>query len=186
MKGRRPLNRHRGDLNRRSSRLKRIFFEVLKCNFRKGENPMYRKILLTSVGAMALTGSAAFAADLPYRAAPPVYLPPLPIFTWTGLYLGGQVGYAWARNKEVSSTPRNTGLRLPPSMFLPFNLNLQGAIGGAHVDYNLQINQWVVGLESDVNGTSLSKTQLVGALPSIFPGHPPERMFKVRSVPALV
>jgi hypothetical protein len=26
--GRRPLNRHRGDLNRRSSRLKRIFFEV--------------------------------------------------------------------------------------------------------------------------------------------------------------
>jgi hypothetical protein len=23
-----PLNRHRGDLNRRSSRLKRIFFEV--------------------------------------------------------------------------------------------------------------------------------------------------------------
>ena len=30
MKGRRPLNRHRGDLNRRSSRLKRIFFEVPK------------------------------------------------------------------------------------------------------------------------------------------------------------
>ena len=28
MKGRRPLNRHRGDLNRQSSRLKRIFFEV--------------------------------------------------------------------------------------------------------------------------------------------------------------
>jgi hypothetical protein len=28
MKGRRPLNRPRGDLNRRSSRLKRIFFEV--------------------------------------------------------------------------------------------------------------------------------------------------------------
>ena len=28
IKGRRPLNRHRVDLNRRSSRLKRIFFEV--------------------------------------------------------------------------------------------------------------------------------------------------------------
>jgi hypothetical protein len=28
MKGRRPLNRHRGELNRRSSRLKRRFFEV--------------------------------------------------------------------------------------------------------------------------------------------------------------
>ena len=45
---------------------------------------MYRKILLASVGAIALTGSAALAADLPSRAPPPVYLPPPPIFTWTG------------------------------------------------------------------------------------------------------
>ena len=57
---------------------------------------MIRKLLLASVGALALTGSAAFAADLPSRAPPPVYLPPVPIFTWTGIYVGGQVGYAWA------------------------------------------------------------------------------------------
>ena len=56
---------------------------------------MYRKFLLASVGALALTGSAALAADLPSRAPPPVYLPPAPIFTWTGIYVGGQVGYAW-------------------------------------------------------------------------------------------
>src|SRR5208282_2943318 len=31
-----------------------------------------------------------------------------------------------------------------------------GVIGGAHVGYNLQINQWVVGLEGTVDGTSLS------------------------------
>jgi outer membrane immunogenic protein len=30
-------------------------------------------------------------------------------------------------------------------------------IGGAHVGYNLQINQWVVGLEGTVDGTSLSQ-----------------------------
>jgi hypothetical protein len=29
-------------------------------------------------------------------------------------------------------------------------------IGGAHIGYNLQINQWVVGLEGTVDGTSLS------------------------------
>ena len=57
---------------------------------------MYRKFLLASVGALALTGSAALAADLPSRAPPPVYLPPPPIFTWTGIYVGGQIGYAWA------------------------------------------------------------------------------------------
>ncbi len=56
---------------------------------------MYRKILLASVGAFALTGSAALAADLPSRAPPPVYLPPPPLFTWTGIYIGGQVGGAW-------------------------------------------------------------------------------------------
>ena len=31
-------------------------------------------------------------------------------------------------------------------------------IGGAHVGYNFQINQWVLGLEGDVDGSSLSKT----------------------------
>jgi hypothetical protein len=59
------------------------------------DKAMYRKILLASVGAIALSGSAALAADLPSRAPPPVYLPPPPIFTWTGIYVGGQVGYAW-------------------------------------------------------------------------------------------
>ena len=55
---------------------------------------MYRQFFLASAGAIALAGSA-FAADLPSRAPPPVYLPPVPIFTWTGIYVGGQVGYGW-------------------------------------------------------------------------------------------
>ena len=56
---------------------------------------MVRRTLLASAGAMALI-SAAIAADLPSRTPPPVFLPPPPVFTWTGLYLGGQIGYAWA------------------------------------------------------------------------------------------
>jgi outer membrane immunogenic protein len=44
---------------------------------------MLRKILMT-VAATALAGSA-FAADLPSRRPPPAaYVPPVPIFTWTG------------------------------------------------------------------------------------------------------
>ena len=58
---------------------------------------MFRRILLASVGAIALAGSA-FAADLPSRAPPPVYVPPAPIFTWTGFYVGGQIGYGWGQN----------------------------------------------------------------------------------------
>ena len=40
-----------------------------------------------------------------------------------------------------------------------FSQTPQGVIGGAHVGYNLQYNQWLVlGLEGSVDGTSLSHT----------------------------
>jgi outer membrane immunogenic protein len=118
---------------------------------------MYRKFLLASVGAFALTGSAAFAADLPSQAPPPVYLPPAPIFTWTGIYLGGQIGYAWAsgNNNFTGFDPFFAG-----GTFLSTNLggNPSGVIGGGNVGYNYQINQWVLGIEGSVDGTSLSNT----------------------------
>jgi outer membrane immunogenic protein len=117
---------------------------------------MRRQFLLASVGAIVLTGSA-FAADLPTRQPPPVYVPPVPIFSWTGLYLGGQVGYAWAND------PANVAAATPADEFGPasfdtasFSSRPQGVIGGAHIGYNLQINQWVVGLEGSVDGTSIS------------------------------
>ncbi len=60
---------------------------------------MLRRVLLASVGAVALAGTA-FAADLPTRAPPPVYVPPVPIFTWTGIYVGGEIGYAWGTHQR--------------------------------------------------------------------------------------
>jgi outer membrane immunogenic protein len=128
---------------------------------------MYRKFLLASVGAIALSGSAAFAADLPSRAPPPVYLPPPPIFTWTGIYVGGQIGYAWANGNfnetvvdPVTGTVINTSVGGKPN----------GVIGGAHVGFNYQIPGWnwfsssgvVIGLEGSVDGTSLTNTAVVG------------------------
>ncbi|MGH6837860.1 MAG: outer membrane protein [Methylocella sp.] len=111
---------------------------------------MRRQILLASVGAIAIAGSA-FAADLPYRGPPPVYLPPAPIFTWTGLYLGAQIGYVWGSDPiEVDSTV--------PSAF--FNTKPNGVLGGIHVGYNLQYAQWVGGIEGTVDGTSLEGTRV--------------------------
>src|SRR5271168_4292815 len=61
-------------------------------------NPMLGKIFISAAAAVAL-GSTAFAADLPARTEPPVYVPPPPpIFTWTGFYIGGQIGYQWGNN----------------------------------------------------------------------------------------
>ena len=92
---------------------------------------MFRRILVASVGAVALAGSA-FAAD---PAPPPVYVPPVPIFTWTGIYVGGQIGYAWGQNNV------NFGDNFGD--FDSFSYNTSGVIGGAHVGYNLQLNQFV-------------------------------------------
>src|ERR1700724_3277925 len=147
-------------------RVSQIRVSWLTFNLRKGRRLMYRKFLLASVGAIALTGSAAFAADLPSRAPPPVYLPPPPIFTWTGIYIGGQVGYAWGTGAN-----NFTGFDPVTGTFIDTSVGgtPNGVIGGGHVGYNLQINQWVLGLEGTVDGTSLSNTSVV-AFPVAFGG----------------
>ena len=44
-----------------------------------------------------------------------------------------------------------------------------GVIGGAHVGYLYQINQWVLGIEGSVDGTSLSNTT-EAVFPNVFGG----------------
>jgi outer membrane immunogenic protein len=41
--------------------------------------------------SFALSGFA-FAADMPVKAPPP---PPAPVYSWTGWYVGDNVGYGW-------------------------------------------------------------------------------------------
>ena len=124
-----------------------------------------------------------------FPAPPPVYVPPAPVFTWTGVYVGGQIGYGWGKDDATISdggfangfTPpppappatagdvgpaRPAAVADPAIPFIPYsysdfnriNNNASGVIGGAHVGYNYQINQFVLGLEGDVDGSSLSKT----------------------------
>lgn len=107
--------------------------------------------------SMACAGAFAAAATLAgtaFAAEPP---PPAPIFTWSGLYVGAQIGYAWGRD-PVSWSGISEDDELAGGTF---SHSPQGVIGGAHIGYNLQINQWVVGLEGSVDGTSLNNTLVV-------------------------
>lgn len=129
---------------------------------------MLRRFLLASAGAAALAGSAV-AADLPLRSPPPPYVPPPPVFTWTGLYAGASVGYAWANDHASISDPGilttvvgDVVVPGVPAVFVPFGLSPSGVIGGGQIGYNLQYNQWVLGLEGDVSGLSLSQTRFAG------------------------
>ncbi|MGO9134618.1 MAG: outer membrane protein [Methylovirgula sp.] len=106
---------------------------------------MLRKLLMSTVVLVGATG-VAFAADLPSRKSAPVYVPPPPVFTWTGVYVGGQIGYQWGYS-GTSSTPGGAG-------FYPA-YNPNGVTGGAHIGYNYQFSpNFVAGLEGDVNGLS--------------------------------
>jgi len=105
---------------------------------------MIRKFSLATAVLVAASASA-FAADLPSRRPPPVYTP-VPLFTWTGFYVGGDIGYTWGT--DTHSNPAGAVFQATP----------QGEIGGAHIGYNYQISQFVVGLEGDVDGLSFRNT----------------------------
>jgi outer membrane immunogenic protein len=107
---------------------------------------MRRHFLLAAAGALAIASSAFAAEPLP---------PPVPIFTWSGIYIGGQLGGAWGHDNVTWSGIANDGDLAGGS----FGHSLAGVIGGAHVGFNLQVNPWLVlGAEGTVDGTSLSNT----------------------------
>jgi outer membrane immunogenic protein len=117
---------------------------------------MSYKASLACAGLIAATATLAGTA---FAAEPaPTPPPPVPIFTWTGLYVGGQIGYAWGRDPVTWSGISNDD-ELAAGMF---SQTPQGVIGGGHVGYNLQYNQWLVfGVEGSVDGTTLSHTLAV-------------------------
>jgi TonB-dependent siderophore receptor len=77
-------------------------------------------------------------------------------FDWTGVYLGGQIGYGWADNsgRGFASTPGGLFAAGPVS-------DAQGVIGGGHVGYNYQFDQWVLGVEGSVDGATISRDTLI-------------------------
>ncbi|MDB5651272.1 MAG: hypothetical protein JWL62_2792, partial [Hyphomicrobiales bacterium] len=110
---------------------------------------MLRSALLATVAAFALAGAAS-AADLPSRAlAPAPYA--MPMFTWTGFYLGLNGGGGEARFKRDGLFNVNT---------VHDSRTASGYFGGVQAGYNYQIGQIVVGLEADIQASRFRKTDL--------------------------
>jgi outer membrane immunogenic protein len=134
---------------------------------------MFKTLLLTTTATVALA-SAALAADLPARRAPPAPFVAVPVFTWTGFYIGGNAGYAISDNNRVVTTgqaPANvvtvsTGAR--PGLV---QLEQDGFAGGGQIGYNVQFGGFVAGIEADIAYTDLQRTtNVVTTAPAVVGG----------------
>jgi outer membrane immunogenic protein len=118
--------------------------------------------LATTTLAM-LTG-AATAADLGARPRP-AYTPPpppVPVFTWTGCYVGGNVGGGWASKSANDVAGAVTGVA---GADLGTH-TASGVIGGGQVGCDYQAGIWVFGVQGmfDASGMQGSNTQPSGLL----------------------
>ncbi|MBM3563492.1 MAG: OmpW family protein [Alphaproteobacteria bacterium] len=112
-----------------------------------------------AIAALLVTGAgAASAADLPrYKAPPP---PPPPAFTWTGLYGGVNIGYAFGASSQetggLSYISPGALAVVPFGSAWTTGQNLQGVVGGGQLGYNYQFNPWlVIGFETDIQAADI-------------------------------
>jgi outer membrane immunogenic protein len=105
-----------------------------------------KKALIGIASIAALIGTPALAADMALKAPPPAD----PIWTWTGWYVGGNVGYSWGRDHG----PITLSDPVAGTLFsVTGNTRLDGVIGGGQIGYNWQIKNWVYGLEADIQAS---------------------------------
>lgn len=123
-------------------------------------------IRISPLAASAVLGfsCAAIAADLPSRKSPPpapVYYNPAPVASWTGFYLGEELGYGWTTD-AIRQTTLPGGALLTTS-----GINASGPTLVAFGGYNWQLgNNFVVGAEVDFGSAWIggATTQFTPAL----------------------
>jgi outer membrane immunogenic protein len=133
---------------------------TLGCSNWNAESVTFMQIMQKSMLAALLAASGAFpaaAADLPargYAKAPPLAAP---AFSWTGCYLGGNAGGGWGTRTgdrgiiNAGNATLNAGTGVPTTL----GTGSSGAIGGAQIGCNYQTGAFVVGVETDIQGSGI-------------------------------
>ena len=122
-----------------------------------------KNAVLIALALTTLVGSPTLAADLSrptpaYKAPLP---PPAPIFTWTGFYLGGNLGGAWAQRDITDSLYGLTwGSGSSNAVF----------IGGGQAGFNYQFGGFVLGVEGDFDWAANSHNSAAIVIPKVGSG----------------
>jgi outer membrane immunogenic protein len=120
-----------------------------------------KRMLLTSAAAVLAVGAQAHAADLPVPSLPPAAPP---VFSWTGVYVGVNGGWAdgissWTNNCPGCQSLQTSGGPSPGMTFpggTSGKFNVSGYIAGGTLGANYQIGPWVYGVEGDFDWTHLT------------------------------
>lgn len=99
-----------------------------------------KKYLLATISALALGSGSAVAADL----IPEYKAPPVPIYNWSGFYIGADVGSVWGSNNWYD--------RFDGTFSTSFWTN--GVLAGVHGGWNYQTGPLVFGVEGNLDYTN--------------------------------
>ena len=115
-----------------------------------------KKLLLIGA-AFAVLLAPAIAAGKPVRVhkrVRPVVVA-APVYSWTGFYVGGNVGWGWS---HVTASENNPFGPDAIAQISPQSLgtDLNGGVFGGQIGYNWQTANWVIGIEGDFDGASIN------------------------------
>jgi outer membrane immunogenic protein len=124
---------------------------------------MRKTLLLSSALLIAASITTASAADLSrpvYTKAPP---PVVPMFSWTGFYIGLNAGGKWANVDQTVTGPATT---------VTFTGDTNSSwIAGGQVGYNWQTGAWVFGVEGDIDAQDFHRDRVIAtAIGPFIPG----------------
>ena len=74
-----------------------------------------------------------------------------PSYNWTGLYVGGHIGYGWGDRDWTF-----------PATGVAASHDISGFLGGGQLGYNYQVGSTVLGVEGDISWTNADGSSICG------------------------
>ena len=107
------------------------------------------KFFLAATTGALLCSMSAFAADLPARKSP-IAVPSVAVSSWTGVYGGLNVGYAFGGKSRFVKSDGSVE---------DFN-RIDGGLAGAQIGFDYQAGNFVGGVAADLNNSWVSRSRL--------------------------
>ena len=112
-----------------------------------------KRIFLATAAFLVVAGQAG-AADLPVKDRP---MPVAAIPSWTGFYVGLEVGGGWGNTDMVATIP--SGINFNPGDRFGTN-HISGVLGGGAIGADYQFaGSWVVGAKGSFDGANINGNQ---------------------------